>query len=314
MNTQLSVIIPNYNCLQYLPKCLDSVFCQLPKHCEVIVIDDGSTDNSTDWLHERQLINLQLRVLKQQNLGVVAARNFAIQEAHGEWVAFLDADDFWYPNKIGHQLRYMQQNKGCVMSFTNYDHVDEDYQYIIDCFSYWREVTLPVTRHNNFNGLRDPLDTLLATNLVGTSTVMARKDALIACGLFDPSLNSASDWDMWLKLASAGHIAYNSHVQMGYLMRSGSITSNRLNRLSAMRTIIDNVCRNAQPSSHAVRIAEAKVCEGYAEYYREQENYSKAIKHGVLSFVNAPYLRTFKHLCLDIKKALLPWRTLSWSH
>lgn len=304
MNIQLSVIIPNYNCKAYLPKCLDSVLQQLPQNCEVIVIDDGSTDGSVEWLKEKQLVVSQLVVMEQQNQGVVKARNRAIKAAKGEWVAFLDADDYWYSNKLLPQLTYMQQNSGCVLSFTNYDHVNENYEYIIDCFGYWQEVEIDKTSQMGYRGLAQPVNTLLATNIVGTSTVFARKDALLECGLFDPSLNSASDWDMWLKLANVGHVAYNSHPMMGYLMRAGSITSNRLYRLNAMKTIIQRTVRSAMPNATAIRVAEAKVKDGYADYYREQRAYGLALWHGLVSFFKAPYLRTFKHLCLDMKKVI----------
>lgn len=303
MQTSLTVVIPNFNCKAYLPKCLDSVLCQLPENGEVIVVDDGSTDGSLEWLQAKQLVTPALRIVHQSNQGVVNARNKAIQQAKGNWIAFLDADDYWYQNKLAMQLDYMQRYQGCVLSFTNYDHVNEQYEYIIDCFGYWSEVNIPNTL-NNYTALLDPLNTLLKTNLVGTSTVIARKDALIETGLFDPQLKSASDWDMWLKLAQLGHVAYTSSACVGYLMRAGSITSNRLNRLQAMSEIVLRTQSTAKPSCVAVRVAQAKIDEGYADYFREHNKFMQASWHSLKSFSKAPYLRTLKHLCLDVTKVI----------
>ncbi len=89
--------MPNYNCLDYLPKAIDSVLQQQDVRFELIVVDDGSTDGSLEWLKAAEQKYNQLRVLTQPNQGVIAARNRAIKKANGQFIAFLDADDYWYP-------------------------------------------------------------------------------------------------------------------------------------------------------------------------------------------------------------------------
>lgn len=308
MYTDLTVIIPTYNCRDFLPACIDSVLAQQYANLEIIVIDDGSTDGSQQWLAQKAQITPQMTVLTQQNKGVVCARNRAIQLAKGKWIAFLDADDTWFNGKLAEQMAYMKTHQGCVLSFTNYDHVDEQGRYIIDCFGYWRHPAITPAKTNKFTGLSDPLNALLHSNIIGTSSVIAKKSALVECGLFDGSLNSASDWDLWLKLAQKGCFAYSTASLMGYLMRQGSITSNRLNRLNAMKTIVNRVKLLAAPAT--IKKATANIQQGYAEYHREQGDFIKAITHDLKSFYFHPHLRTLKHLCFDTRQLLLPRGTM----
>ncbi len=310
MQVDLSVIIPVYNCMAYLPACIDSIVAQQMDNIEVIVIDDGSSDGCKEWLEQKSRIYAPLKVISQPNMGVVEARNEGIKAAKGDLIAFLDADDTWCPRKLSSQVDYMKRHQGCVLTFTNYDHVDEAGNDIIDCFSYWKSEALNNNTHGQFVGLYDPLNVLLSANIVGTSTVVAKRQSMIDVGLFDPSLNSASDWDMWLKLTQTGCFAYCSLPLMKYLMRQGSITANRLNRLSAMETIVSRVKHIA--NSTALNIAQANIHEGYAEFNREHAQYMKAIAHDVKALYLFPHLRMFKHLCFDIKQVVIGKERKLW--
>ena len=130
MNPDVTVIIPNFNCLEFLPKAIDSVIMQKDILYEIIVVDDGSTDGSIDWLLKSQVRHPCLRLLSQGNRGVVSARNRAIQAAKAPFIAFLDADDFWYKNKLKKQIDYMKANPQCGLTFTNYEHVGSNYNKI----------------------------------------------------------------------------------------------------------------------------------------------------------------------------------------
>lgn len=310
MQVDLSVIIPVYNCMAYLPACIDSIVAQEMDNIEVIVIDDGSTDGCTQWLEQKARIYAPLKVISQANKGVVEARNTGIAAAKGELIAFLDADDTWTEDKLSAQVNYMKRHQGCALTFTNYDHIDEAGNDIIDCFSYWKNPALNQSSTMQFVGLHDPLNVLLSANIVGTSTVIARKQSMIDVGLFDPTLNSASDWDMWLKLTQKGCFAYCSAPLMKYLMRQGSITANRLNRLSAMETIVSRVQDIA--SANALNIAQANIHEGYAEFNREHAQYLQAIVHDVKALYLSPHLRMFKHLCFDIKQVVIGKERKLW--
>lgn len=210
MNIEISVIIPNYNCKQYLAKALSSVIAQKNVNLEIIVVDDGSTDGSVEWLRKAQNTFPQLVILEQENTGVVNVRNRAIAASKGDYIAFLDADDYWSDDKLYEQLGYMKENSECVLSFTNYMHVNEDYEPIVDCFSFWPEFSKFVDKKNmGYQNLKSPMDLLIFANVIGTSSVMVKRSAINYIGRFDNVLNSASDWDCWLKLARIGDVAFH---------------------------------------------------------------------------------------------------------
>jgi glycosyltransferase involved in cell wall biosynthesis len=111
MNTLVSVIIPTYNRAQCISNAIDSVLYQTYKHYEIIVVDDGSTDDTLKVLEKYSDI---VRTFKQNNSGVAAARNLGIKMARGEWIAFLDSDDRWLPDKLNKQIYWLKEHKSQV--------------------------------------------------------------------------------------------------------------------------------------------------------------------------------------------------------
>lgn len=303
MKPQVSVVIPTYNCIEFLPTAINSVLQQGISDIEILVMDDGSSDGTFVWLEQMAAKHHQLYPFKLDRVGVVTARNKAIELACSDYIAFLDADDYWQPNKLFCQLNWHKVHDDTSLSFTNYMHFKESGEQIIDCFAYWKLFD-QLPNLNRFFCLFDAPDQILATNMIGTSSVIARKDALIKAGGFNPDLKSASDWDMWLKLAQLGQVAVNPTVQMQYLMRAGSITSNRLNRLEAMRSIITQYQANYPTSDYAQNLAWSRLEEGYGEYYREKGQASKALHWDWASIRHAPEARKLKHLGADIMALL----------
>ncbi|RJE77484.1 glycosyl transferase [Pseudoalteromonas sp. MSK9-3] len=302
MKPDISVIIPNYNCKAYIGKALASVIKQTNVDVEIIVIDDGSTDGSVEWLEKAQQTYQQLVLIKQAQCGVVAARNKAITHAKADYVAFLDADDYWSEDKLSNQLAFMKSNPTCTLSFTNYMHVDEQYEQIIDCFSYWPEFyKKPLEGSTHYQLLNKGQDLLLYANVIGTSTVMVDKSAIINIDCFDGKLKSASDWDCWLKLASAGEVAYTYQCAMNYLMRSDSITSNRIKRIDAMKLILNRFINNNKVSWLTQLKAGARLNECYGEYHREMGQKIPALVSATKAFMLYPHKRNLRHLLHDLK-------------
>ncbi len=302
MQPDVSVIIPTYNCLEFLPKAIDSVMMQKGITCEIIIVDDGSTDGTVDWLLKQQVRNPKIRLLTQASQGVIAARNRAIKVANAPFIAFLDPYDFWYKNKLEKQINYFNANPNCGLSFTNYDHLTMDYEYIIDCYGYWPEFSNHKNKsQGNYVNLDDAVNFLLTTNVIGASCVVVRKSTILEAGGFDPSLRSANDWDCWLRISLISDVAYTKDNTMGYLMRPNSIKSNRQKRLDAIEDIINRIGQHEAVSVKAKEHAQAWLLESYGEMYRENQKYLNSIKFSLKAWRLYPHMRHIKQCAHDLK-------------
>ena len=187
---QVSVVIPTRNRGEFLPAALNSVLAQQFGDFEVIVVDDGGTADSTAAVENCRDPRVRL-VRHQQRRGGAAARNTGIAASAAPYVAFLDDDDEWYPNKLGLQVELLQARPAHVgVVYTGYDIVADG--------KICRQI-VPAQSGNLATSL-------LSENLVGgTSSVLVRREFLIAAGGFDESLPSFQDYDLWLRLARLCH-------------------------------------------------------------------------------------------------------------
>ncbi|MGR5356341.1 glycosyltransferase family 2 protein [Vibrio chagasii] len=304
---KVSVVIPTYNCLDYLPKAIGSVLKQTHQDIELIIIDDNSNDGTSTYLASIQ----DHRIVKLSTLGVGApqARNLGIEKATGEFIAFLDADDFWFPEKIDRQLKFHQRYPEMAMSFTNYEHLTEDYEVIVDCFSYWSQFQ---NREEQFINIDNPLEFIIENNVIGTSTVMVKADVFSQTDSFNADIKYGEDWELWLRMSENHQIGVLNSVEVGYLMRATSVTQTedlKLRNLASIETILQRYQNNSQrwnlPQS-SFKVAKARILEGYADYYRGLQQNRQAIVYSFRSLVMAPQKRTLRHLIGDCKSFLKP--------
>ena len=141
--------------------------------------------------------------------------------------------------------------------------------------------------------------TIFAENVVGTSTALVRRDLYLAVEGFDHNIKSASDWDLWMKLALKSQVGCIKAPLTGYLMRADSMTGNRVARLKAMENIITRYQDKVTP--HAVSAAYARLDEGYGEYYRENGKAMKALSADIKSVLKQPEKRRIKNILIDLK-------------
>lgn len=187
----VSVVIPAYNYAHFVGETIESVLAQTYPHFEVVVVDDGSTDNTAEVVAAFVDKDPRVRYVHQQNGGLPAARNTGIRNARFPLVAFLDADDLWTPDKLQagvDAFADLGPDWGIVASFRQ--KITPDGQPIFQAahgFGGDREVSV-----------RD----LLMRTQFSPSTVIARKACFEACGFFDESLRSVEDRDMWLRIAA----------------------------------------------------------------------------------------------------------------
>jgi cellulose synthase/poly-beta-1,6-N-acetylglucosamine synthase-like glycosyltransferase len=209
-----SVVVPAFNVEAYIGECLDSLAAQTSRDYEAIVIDDGSRDGTAALIERWRAKNtiLDLRVIRQENKGIGAARNTGIAQAAGDFVAFLDADDTWLPRKL-------ERVAACLSSWPDADLVCHD-EWIVK-----HSTRVGKLRHGPFTAYED---LLFKRNCVSTSATVVRRRHLNELGGFseDLQLNGVEDYDLWLRLANAGCRFAYLHETLGcYRIHQGATTS-----------------------------------------------------------------------------------------
>ncbi|MEQ8584979.1 MAG: glycosyltransferase family A protein [Thalassobaculaceae bacterium] len=303
----VSVVIPAKNAANDLPGALDSAVSQGIDSIEIIIADDGSTDGTAAFLAAAKRKDRRILHLQTGGVGPAAARNRAICTARAPLIAFLDADDRWRPGKLPAQLAFHRARPDATLSFTDYQHQAPDGGDLGTCYAYWpRWRRLPSTGEG-FRRLDSAAALILAENAVGTATVVARRDSLMDGGGFDPELRSASDWEMWIRLALAGPVGYSTAVAMDYRMIPGSVTSNRGLRIACMERILDRhgtAVRRAHGDA-PIQAARARLAVARAEMARGDGRRFEALRHHAAAFLADPNARVLRATAADLKSLAL---------
>jgi glycosyltransferase involved in cell wall biosynthesis len=257
MMARVSVIIPTYNCVAFLPATLRSVLAQTYTDYEVVVVDDGSTDETPRVLELFRASQARIRYLSQANGGAAAARNFGLAHARGEFVAYLDADDLWYPAKLERQVAYLDAHPGVDVLHTEFTTIDDRGSILHAGFN--RETGRPVPRG------RCATD-LLRRCHVQLSTVMERRDWVRRLGGFDPSLVCAEDYLRWIRLGLAGAVfGYLAEPLVKYRWRIGSLSRDERRMLDQFEQLFRMLLRSGlleeRGGPGAVRIVEERLYE-----------------------------------------------------
>jgi glycosyltransferase involved in cell wall biosynthesis len=197
----VSVVCPAYNCERFIEPALDSVFAQSHRPIEVIVVDDGSTDSTAELVKGYH----EVRYLNQTNRGPSAARNCGIRAARGEFVAFLDLDDLWIPEKLAKQVAALESCPEAGLSFSDMRLFDSAGQDRLTMFQKYR-LTAEYFGHDSV--VDRAVAKLVTVNFIPTSSVLARKSALTQVGGFDEQFRKSEDWDLWLRIALRRPILY----------------------------------------------------------------------------------------------------------
>jgi glycosyltransferase involved in cell wall biosynthesis len=218
----VSVVIPVYNRANVIGRCLESVLRQTYRAVEIIVVDDGSTDNLSEMV---QPVWNQIHLIRQPNRGQGAARNAGIKAAKGGWVAFLDSDDLWEEKKLEIQMRSIL-SKGYEWGHTKAAILpqSENQRFFGDWF------------HGNRNGM--VAQDLLQTNFICTSSVLIKKQVLDQVGGFseDREIQNFEDYELWLRIAAMIGIDYVDIPLTLYTTES----MNRARQESVLRQIEKN--------------------------------------------------------------------------
>jgi len=208
----VSVVIPAFNAKRFVGAAIDSVLAQSVSGAEVIVVDDGSSDG-TDALV--RAYGPRVRYLRQENAGVAIARNNGLSESRAEYVAFLDADDAWLPEKLEKQTSALRAHPGKRACYSAFVVADSDLR------------PLRVHRSPRRSGLLE--DLLLLGNVIGTpTTVLCDRELLVRTGGFDPGLSQCADWDLWIRLSLLTEFVYVDEPLAVYRQHAASMSQDLL--------------------------------------------------------------------------------------
>lgn len=189
----ISVVVPLFNQAQWVPAAVESALHQTFAPTEVIVVDDGSTDGGAAGL---EALGEQVRVIRQANAGVARARNAGAASATGSHVAFLDSDDVWRPTKLELQMKALRELRGSCIAHCGLEVIGDQGQVLR-------------TRLDGATGLVAEGLFLLKESLVGSSsTALVPREVFQHLGGFDPQLSYSADWDLNLRLAELGPVAF----------------------------------------------------------------------------------------------------------
>ena len=213
MATFASVIITTYNRAHLVTKSIESVLSQTFKEYEIIVVDDGSTDGTKGLLEERYAGKI-IYIGKKKNEGLSAARNTGIEASKGKYIAFLDDDDLWLPEKLELQVNLMQKKPFLGLVYCGYYGVNKTGGVL-------REVK-PTKRGKIFD------DILLSNCLGPPSASLVKKEVFAKAGYFDENLSSSEDWDMWLRVSKLYEIDFVNRPLVKYRIHGYSMSKNML--------------------------------------------------------------------------------------
>jgi glycosyltransferase involved in cell wall biosynthesis len=215
MKPKVSIVMPCYNAAAHLQTSIGSVLAQTRQDWELIIVDDGSTDQSWQILQQLAARDQRIRILQQSNAGAAAARNRALREARSACTAFLDSDDTWHPTFLEVMLTALDSDPGAGIAYCG-----------------WQNIGLPGKQSDPFIPPAyendDKIESLLGGCRSPIHGALVRSQIIRDAGYFDEALSSCMDYDLWLRIGALHRLVRVPRVLAYYHHHSGEqITSNR---------------------------------------------------------------------------------------
>ncbi|ABA20473.1 Glycosyl transferase, family 2 [Trichormus variabilis ATCC 29413] len=294
---KVSVVIPAYNAMPYLPETLDSVLRQTYNDFEVIVVNDGSSDKTEEFIS--QILDPRIKLISQANQGLAGARNTGILNASGEYIAFLDADDIWEPTKLEKQVKVLDENPEVGLVYTWVAYINEQGKSTGKIFK------------NQVEGYVWPQ--LTEHNIVECGSVaMVRQICFEKIGLFDRNLGSyVEDWDMWLRIATSYDFKVVKEALVYYRQRSNSASKNWEAMAQSFAIVIEKAFATASPDLQVLKNKSygfTYLCLAWKPLQSLQKDYQKSREFCQQALVYYPSLRfSQEYIRLSIAINLMRW-------
>jgi teichuronic acid biosynthesis glycosyltransferase TuaG len=228
MKEMVSIITPIYNSEEFIKKTIDSVLSQTYTNWEMIIIDDCSTDNSIEIIENFIDNNTKIKLIEsKQNLGAAQARNTALEIANGRFIAFLDSDDIWHPDKLEKQVECMMKRKAPI-SFTSYELINENGASKNHIIHSVEKLTQIDYLKNTIIGFST---SMIDTQIVGNSFRMM-------------DIRTRQDTSLWITLLGKGFLAHGlDEVLVKYRIHSNSISANKIKAAMRVWNLYFNIHR-----------------------------------------------------------------------
>jgi glycosyltransferase involved in cell wall biosynthesis len=232
MSFEVSVVIPAYNAARFIGTAIDSALAQSYRPSEIIIIDDGSHDNTRSVVEKYNGI---VKFIYQVNAGPAAARNRGIREASCEWIAFLDSDDYWDSEHLELLVKNADSNRDAALVYCGKKWVDEHGTLIQNSFE---QTQFPSGWIFN--------DMFQANYISTTSVVLVRRDIVLKLGGFNETLRIAEDYDLWLRIAAISPICGVQSYTLNYRRHDSNLTLQSVRQCKSDLIVLDNAATMVQ--------------------------------------------------------------------
>ncbi len=274
-NPRVSIVIPAYNMAEYTSRCVKSILNQTYKNIEIIVVDDGSKDNTKA---EMLKFGDRIKYVCKENGGACSARNFGARLAQGKYIGFLDCDDMYLPQKVELSVKFLEQNPDYGFVYSNLYYVDKDDKIF--------RLHAPWFKRQYQGRIKTKL---ILGNFVGNPTVIMRKDCLDKVGLYREDIFFPADWDMWLRISEQFKAGYINKPLCSYRIVSQGCFKNLEKSEHENMIVLDSFfLRNKDVSNRIKNRAYANNYLSMAECYFVKENKDKARKELNKALSNDP--------------------------
>lgn len=294
---KVSVIIPTYNAVDYLSETVDSVLQQTFTDWELIIVDDGSSDQTVDWITAR--VDPRIQLICQENQGVTVARNTGITKSCGEYIAFLDHDDLWHPTKLEKQVRCLDESPAVGLVHT------------------WM---VSVDAQGKSTGRIMPSDAeghvwtkLLEKNTVASSSVMLRRTCLSTVGGFstDRELYTVEDWEFWIRIAAHYPFAVIKEPLLSWRQHANNGSKNWRLMKQAYRLVIEKAFESVPSELMYLKdrsYGHANLCLAWRVLQSVDKDYRQAMQFRQQAIHHYPELRSSReYRNLSVAIALVKW-------
>lgn len=268
----VSIVIATYNMGDYIGSSIESILKQSYQNFELIIIDDGSSDNTAEQVSPF-LKNANIKYIQQENQGQPKAKNRGIKEASGKYIAFCDADDLWAADKLELQLACFENDPLVGVVYSEVSYIDGEGCPI--------DKEKPYARYQGFI-----TEQLIQKNFIPFGAAMVRKECFDELGLFDEKLPMGIDWDLWLRFSLKYKFQYLENPTYIYRIWPGQMSSNYRGRYKNAFLIMEKFVKN-NPGALSDRVLKKAWADTYTNKALAIARAEKKIKEPLFDLIKA---------------------------